>query len=38
VDFAALYGDVFGFLSNQIPDSVLLAEGSAIQVLSARKL
>lgn len=38
VDFAALYGDVFGFLSNQKPDSVLLAEGSAIQVRSARKL
>jgi len=38
VDFNAIYGSDFGFLSTQKPDSVLLAEGSAIQVRSVRKL
>lgn len=38
VDFEAVYGVDFGFLATQKPDSVLLAEGSAIQVRSARKL
>ncbi|HAK80578.1 MAG TPA: hypothetical protein DCR35_11580, partial [Runella sp.] len=38
VDFEAVYGAAFGFLSSQKPDSVLLAEGSEIQVRSARKL
>lgn len=38
VDFNAIYGTDFGFLTSQKPDSVLLAEGSAIQVRSARKL
>ncbi|MEZ4905948.1 MAG: DUF2071 domain-containing protein [Spirosomataceae bacterium] len=38
VDFNAIYGTDFGFLTSQKPDSVLLAEGSAIQVRTARKL
>lgn len=38
VDFEAVYGTIFGFLSSQKPDSVLLAEGSEIQVMSARRL
>lgn len=38
VDFEAVYGTIFGFLSSQKPDSVLLAEGSKIQVRTARKL
>jgi hypothetical protein len=38
VDFEAVYGAEFGFLATQHPDSVLLAEGSAIRVRTARKL
>lgn len=38
VDFGTVYGTAFGFLTSQKPDSVLLAEGSEIQVRSARKL
>lgn len=33
VDFELSYGPVFGFLNNKRPQSVLLAEGSAIKVL-----
>lgn len=38
VDFGALYGEDFGFLNHQKPDSVLLAEGSQIQVFNNRNI
>jgi len=31
-DFGAMYGDDFAFLSNQLPDSVIFAEGSNVSV------
>jgi len=37
-DFAALYGDAFAPLEKSRPNSVLVAEGSAIAVLKKRKL
>jgi uncharacterized protein YqjF (DUF2071 family) len=37
-DFAALYGPAFGLLNQQCPASVLLAEGSAVSVLSGMRL
>lgn len=36
VDFGSVYGNEFDFLRNEKPVSVLLAEGSPIQVLSGR--
>ncbi len=38
VDFKSLYGEDFGFLNHQKPDSVLLAEGSKIQVFNYRNI
>jgi len=38
VDFANVYGSAFGFLSNETPQSVMLAEGSEIVVRSMRKI
>ena len=38
VDFGALYGEEFSFLTNQKPDSVMLAEGSGIIVTKGRRL
>ena len=38
VNFEAVYGPKFGFLSHQSPHYALLAEGSAIVVKSAQKL
>ena len=38
VDFGNVYGSEFNFLSNQTPDSVMLAEGSEIVVRSMRKI
>lgn len=38
VDFGKVYGDSFGFLSNEKPKSVFLAEGSEIKVLSGKKI
>ncbi len=38
VDFRALYGEDFGYLNQQKPDSVLLAEGSQIQVFNNRNI
>lgn len=38
VDFAAQYGAEFGLLQGREPESVLLAEGSAIEVLGGVKL
>jgi uncharacterized protein YqjF (DUF2071 family) len=37
-DFAGLYGNRFGFLGQQIPGSVFLAEGSPIKVFSKKVL
>ena len=37
-DFAALYGPAFAALNDQIPASVLLAEGSAVSVHSGTRL
>jgi uncharacterized protein YqjF (DUF2071 family) len=37
-DFAALYGPEFGFLNEREPNSVLLAEGSAVSVYSGQTL
>ena len=31
-DFSAMYGNDFAFLSNQLPDSVIFAEGSNVSV------
>lgn len=38
VDFASVYGDEWGFLKGRVPHSVLLAEGSAVNVYAAQKL
>jgi uncharacterized protein len=38
VDFATLYGEEFGFLTDQLVSSVLLAEGSAVTVHSGARL
>jgi uncharacterized protein YqjF (DUF2071 family) len=38
VDFAALYGEKFGFLTRDTPRSVLLAEGSAVRVKTGRSI
>jgi len=38
IDFRSNYGKDFGFLSNQKPDSVMLAEGSKITVEHKRKI
>lgn len=38
IDFESNYGKEFGFLSNQKPDSVMLAEGSKITVEHKRKI
>ena len=32
IDFAHLYGDRWGFLQGRTPDSVVLAEGSQIEI------
>ena len=37
VDFEANYGKAFSFLNERKPDSVMLAEGSAIRVMKGRK-
>lgn len=37
-DFAALYGESFAFLNSREPDSVLLAEGSAVSVFAGSTL
>ena len=37
VDFEAIYGKEFSFLNERKPDSVMLAEGSAIRVMKGRK-
>lgn len=38
VDFAAVYGKQWGFLTGRVPHSVLLAEGSEVNVYSASKV
>jgi len=38
VDFNMVYGPSFGFLNNQQPDSVFLAEGSEVTVRSGAKI
>jgi uncharacterized protein YqjF (DUF2071 family) len=38
VDFAATYGERFGFLSDLAPDSVLLAKGSDISVYQGQRM
>jgi len=38
VDFAAVYGEAFGFLSGERPRSVFLAEGSEIKVFAGQKI
>jgi uncharacterized protein YqjF (DUF2071 family) len=38
VDFAACYGEEFGFLSNEKPFSVMLAEGSKISVENKKRI
>jgi uncharacterized protein len=38
VDFGALYGDTFASLSTRAPESVLLAEGSKIEVRSGERI
>jgi uncharacterized protein len=38
VDFKDIYGEEFGFLSNEQPKSVFLAEGSEIRVMGGRKI
>lgn len=38
VDFGSVYGERFAFLNGQAPDSVMLAEGSAIAVMEGGKL
>ena len=38
VDFAECYGQEFGFLTDQKPDSLLLAKGSEIEVYKGEKL
>ncbi len=36
VDFIKIYGDQFSFLQNATPESVFVAQGSAIQILNKR--
>ncbi len=38
VDFEANYGKDFGWLKDKEPDSVMLAEGSSIRVMTGRKI
>jgi uncharacterized protein len=38
VDFGALYGDAFAFLSEREPASILLAEGSEIEVRAGERI
>jgi uncharacterized protein len=38
VNFKDIYGEEFGFLSNEHPKSVFLAEGSEIRVMGGRKI
>ena len=38
VDFGALYGSEFAFLSERTPESVLLAEGSGIEVRAGERI
>ncbi len=38
VDFGALYGSGFSSLSGSVPESILLAEGSEIEVRSGERL
>jgi uncharacterized protein YqjF (DUF2071 family) len=38
VDFEVSYGQDFGFLTQAVPNSVMLAEGSAIQVMKGKKM
>ncbi|RZL48634.1 MAG: DUF2071 domain-containing protein [Pedobacter sp.] len=38
VDFEQNYGKDFGFLNHQLPESVMLAEGSPIYVLKGKKI
>ena len=35
-DFGALYGKLFGYLANVKPDSVFMAEGSAISIFQKK--
>ena len=37
VDFAGLYGDAFSFLTDQLPASVMLAEGSGVEIFQERR-
>ncbi|MGG9964594.1 YqjF family protein [Ferruginibacter sp. SUN106] len=37
-DFKTLYGDEFAFLQNTVPNSVFMAQGSAIAILKKRRL
>jgi uncharacterized protein YqjF (DUF2071 family) len=37
-NFGALYGDPFSYLKNEIPSSVFMAQGSAVEVLNKRQL
>ena len=38
VDFGALYGKEFATLAGRVPESILLAEGSEIEVRSGERL
>lgn len=38
VDFGAVYGNDFAFLNSQNPDSIMLAEGSEIQVMKGERI
>lgn len=38
VDFAVIYGEEFGFLSNETPFSVMLAEGSKVSVENKNRI
>ena len=38
VNYGGIYGDEFGFLKDQKPDSIMLAEGSEIAVLRMSKI
>jgi uncharacterized protein YqjF (DUF2071 family) len=38
VDFKELYGEAFGALTNHAPDSILLAEGSEVEVLTGERI
>ncbi len=37
-DFKKLYGEGFSFMNDQIPDSVFMAKGSPISIMSKRKI